>query len=154
MLHRQYRAQRRDAAGALTGRDIATLDYFPAKKPTAFLSLKVGEQVIRCFVEYVPSGTSSVKIRSRLKQYSTYFQQDAWGVTETPFPKILYIAEDGMTEQGVRYHIKKELYHADTDIEYYTTTQKALLAIQDGHTAILTGSVADNELLALDSLPT
>ena len=137
-----------------TGRDVATLEYFPAKKPTAFLSLKVGEQVIRCFVEYVPRGTSSAKIRSRLKQYSTYFQQDAWGVTELPFPKILYIPEDGLTEQGVRYHIKRELYHTDTDIEYYTTTQKALLAIQDGHTAIWTGSVSDDELLALDSLPT
>jgi hypothetical protein len=53
-------------------------------------------------------------------------QQDVWA-TETPFPKILYIAEDGMTEQGIRYHIKKESFRADTDIEYFTTTQKALL---------------------------
>ena len=74
-------------------------------------------------------------------------------MTELPFPKILYITKDGLTEQGVRYHSKRELYHADTDIEYYTTTQKALLAIQNSHTVIWTNGVAD-ELVALDSLPT
>lgn len=110
-----------------TGRDIKPLDYFPKNRPAAFISLKADDKVIRCFVEYIPISTSISAIRGKLKQYSSYFQQDAWGETETPFPKIIYIAEDGMTEQGVRYHIKKEIYRVDTDIEYFTTTKKAIL---------------------------
>lgn len=122
-----------------TGRDIADLDYFPKKRPIAFISLKVNNRVLRCFVEYVPAGTSINAIRGRLKQLSAYFQEDAWGVTSMPFPKILYIAEDGMTEQGVRYHIKKESFRADTDIEYFTTTLRALLGMQESEHNIWTG---------------
>lgn len=135
-----------------TGRDMAQLDYFPKKLPTAFISLKVGDHILRCFVEYIPPGTSTSTIRSKLKQYSAYFQQDTWGVTEAPFPKILYIAEDGMTEQGVRYHMRKELFRADTDIEYYTTTQKALLGIQDSQDTVWTGMNEADELISLKDL--
>ncbi|MGB4768507.1 MAG: hypothetical protein WBP22_04580 [Candidatus Saccharimonas sp.] len=135
-----------------TGRDIAQLDYFPKRKPTAFLTVKANGTITRCFVEYVSTGTSISAIRGKLKQYSAYFQQDAWGVTETPFPKILYIAEDGMTEQGIRYHIKKESFRADTDIEYFTTTQKALLGIQGGQSKIWTGVGEEGQLVALEDL--
>ena len=135
-----------------TGRDTTSLDYFPKNRPTAFISLKVKNKIIRCFVEYIPAGTSINAIRGKLKQYSAYFQQDAWGVTESPFPKILYIAEDGMTEQGIRYHIKKESFRADTDIEYFTTTQKALLGLQDGQNHIWTAVGEEDQLLALEDL--
>lgn len=134
-----------------TGRDISNLDYFPKKRPTAFISLKVGDSITRCFIEYIPAGTSINTIRGKLKQYSAYFQQDAWGVTGTPFPKILYVAEDGMTEQGVRYHIRKELFRADTDIEYYTTTQKAFLGLEDADQKIWTG-FDDDALLSLKDI--
>ena len=135
-----------------TGRDTTSLDYFPKNRPTAFLSLKVKNKIIRCFVEYIPAGTSINAIRGKLKQYSAYFQQDAWGVTESPFPKILYIAEDGMTEQGIRNKKKKESFRADTDIEYFTTTQKALLGLQDGQNHIWTAVGEEDQLLALEDL--
>lgn len=133
-----------------TTRDIASMDYFPKNKPTAFITIKVKNTILRCFVEYIPSGTSVSTIKSKLKQYSIYFQQDAWGVTNTPFPKILYITEDGMTEQGVRYQMKKELYRSDTDIEYYTTTKKALLGL--GNINRIWTSLEEDELLAIEDI--
>ena len=134
-----------------TGRDIAQLDYFPKRKPTAFITVKANDTITRCFVEYVPAGTSISAIRGKLKQYSAYFQQDAWGVTQTPFPKILYIAEDGMTEQGIRYHIKKELFRADTDIQYYTSTKKAVLGLTDDAASIWT-SLDDDMPVSLEEM--
>lgn len=134
-----------------TGRDIKPLDYFPKNRPVAFISLKADNKVIRCFVEYVPIGTSISAIRGKLKHYSAYFQQDVWGETETPFPKIIYIAEDGMTEQGIRYHIKKEMFRADTDIEYFTTTKKAILNM-DISDEIWTSIEDSNTVLSLEDI--
>jgi DNA-binding PadR family transcriptional regulator len=88
-----------------TSRDIQLLKYFPDPRPTAFISLKTKQGVNRFFVEYIPAGTHTTRLKYRLKGYMQYFDRDDWSATGTPFPNILYIAEDGMTEKGVRRHI-------------------------------------------------
>ncbi|MCB9819945.1 replication-relaxation family protein, partial [Candidatus Nomurabacteria bacterium] len=113
-----------------TARDIQLLDYFPEPRPIAFISLKTKRGVSRFFVEYIPAETHSNRIKYRLKAYMQYFDHDDWSATGTPFPYILYITENGMVEKGVRRHIEFELYKADTDIQFFTTTQKALLNLR------------------------
>lgn len=135
-----------------TTRDIQGLDYFPKKKPTAFLSLKSGDETKRFFLEYIPTQTSTGAIKGKLRHYSQYFDEDAWGVTETDFPMILFVAEDGMTEQGVRWHIKREQFKMDTDIRYFTTTKKALLSITQAGGDIWTDMEDKDDLLSLHSL--
>jgi gamma-glutamylcysteine synthetase len=56
-----------------------------------------------------------------------------------------------MTEQGVRYQIKKESFRTDTDIEYFTTTKKALLGLHNDNHKIWT-SFDEEELLALEDI--
>jgi len=135
-----------------TSRDTQLLDYFPSPRPDAFLSLKVGTAISRFFVEYLPKGTHVRQITYRLKQYTTYFDEDTWSVTDTPFPAILYICEDGMTEKGVRRQIATALYKADTDMQFLTTTQKALLGTTGSNTAVWTSLEDPDELLSLDGL--
>lgn len=135
-----------------TQRDIQNLDYFPKKKPTAFLSLKSNDTTKRFFLEYIPTQTSTGAIKGKVRGYSNYFDEDAWGVTETDFPSVLFVCEDGMTEQGVRWHIKRELYKTDTDVQYYTTTQKVLLAIQPTSDAIWSDTSDPDSLLTLSEL--
>lgn len=135
-----------------TARDIQALDYFPSKRPTAFISYKEKETTKRFFVEYVPAHLSISAIKSKLRQYIRYYEEDAWTVTDTPFPVILYIAEDGMTEQGVRWHMSRELYKTDTAIKFYTTTQKALLAMTENTAAVWTDLEDKDELLTFSEL--
>lgn len=135
-----------------TARDIQLLDYFPETRPAAFVSNKTPRGINRFFVEYVPLGAHTTKLKYRLKYYMTYYDSNEWGVTDTPFPSILYICEDGMTEKGVRRHIKLALYKADTDIQFYTTTQKALLAIRKDDTAIWSDVIEPEVLHSLDTL--
>lgn len=136
-----------------TTRDIQSLDYFPKPRPTAFLSLKTDQGIKRFFVEYIPAQTPTRTIKNRLKQYSRYFDEDTWSITDTPFPNVLYVCENGMTEQGVRWHIARELYKADADISYLITTQKALLNMQKNNTAVWTGIDSPDELVALAPQP-
>jgi hypothetical protein len=135
-----------------TSRDIQKLDYFPSRKPTAFLSLKTDDKVRRFFLEYIPMQTSTTIIKAKLRRYSHYFDEDAWGVTNTDFPFILFVCDDGMTEQGVRWHIKRELFKSDTDIQYYTTTRKALLTSLPGNPAIWSSIEDDDALYSLAEL--
>ncbi|MGB3945564.1 MAG: replication-relaxation family protein [Candidatus Saccharimonadales bacterium] len=135
-----------------TSRDIQLLDYFPDPRPTAFISLKTKQGVNRFFVEYIPAGTHTTRLKYRLKGYMQYFDHDDWSATGTPFPSILYIAEDGMTEKGVRRHINLELYKADTDIQFFTTTQKALLHLRKNDNAVWTGFDTGDDLLSLEAI--
>lgn len=135
-----------------TSRDIQLLDYFPDPRPTSFISFKTTHGMSRFFVEYLPAGTHINRLKYRLKGYMQYFDNDEWSVTDTPFPSILYIAEDGMTEKGARRHIDLELYKADTDIQFYTTTQKALLNLRKGDTAVWTGFDDTNDLISLEDI--
>ncbi|MFZ1250580.1 MAG: hypothetical protein WAR37_04005 [Candidatus Microsaccharimonas sp.] len=135
-----------------TARDIQDLDYFPKKRPTAFISLKTDKGIKRFFVEYIPMQTSVSIIKGKLKRFTVYYEEDGWSVTDTPFPTILYICEDGMTEQGVRWHIKRALYMSDTDMQYYTTTQKAILGSLQSAPAVWSDVSEPDNLLSLPEL--
>lgn len=134
-----------------TQRDIQSLDYFPEPRPTAFVSLKTTDGINRFFIEYLPAQTHTSRIKYRLKAYMRYFDQDTWNTTGTSFPGILYIAENGITEKGVRRHIDLELYKADTDIQFFTTTQRALLDNKNDR-VIWTGFDGSNDLMSLDAM--
>ncbi len=133
-----------------TARDIHQLDYFPKKRPTAYFSCKEKDATQRFFLEYLPAQTPTSAIKNRIKQYTAYYDEDAWGVTETPFPIVLYVCEDGLTEKGVLWHIQRERYKSDTDIHYYTTTQKALLS--NPIDPIWTNAEDTDELLTLTDI--
>ena len=141
-----------DNLQAFTIRDTQTLDYFPKPRPDLFLSLKNNNAVTRFFVEYVPAETITSKIRKRLEQLTRYYEEDLWADTGTPFPGILFVAETGLMEAGLKRLISREQYRSDTDIEFYTTTQKAVLGITEYSKAIWTGASDPDELLALSEI--
>ena len=130
-----------------TARDTQTLDYFPMPRPDLFLSMKNGDTVTRFFVEYVPASTINSKLRKRLEYLTRYCEEDSWSDTGTPFPSVLFIAETGLVEAGLRRLIGREQYRSDTEITYYTTTQKAL-QYMDGEALIWT-ALGDDEPISL-----
>jgi len=128
-----------------TTRDIQALDYFPKPRPDLFLSMKKGEDVIRCFLEYVPAGAITSKLRKRLEYLTRYYEEDDWSDTETPFPAVLFVAETKLVEASLRKLIAREQYHSDVDIAYYTATQKSILEMPTDDLAIWADATdADN----------
>lgn len=128
-----------------TARDIQALDYFPKPRPDLFLSMKKGEDVIRCFLEYVPAGTVTSKVRKRLEYLTSYYEEDYWSDTDTPFPAILFVAETKLVEASLRKLIARQQYHSNTGIAYYTTTQKSIFEMSTENSAIwVEAADADN----------
>lgn len=128
-----------------TARDIQALDYFPKPRPDLFLSMKRGEDVIRCFLEYVPASTVSSKLRKRLEYLTRYYEEDDWGDTNTPFPAVLFVAETKLVEVSLRKLIARQQFHSDTDIAYYTTTQKSILEMSADNSAVWTEAVGADD---------
>ncbi|TXG76678.1 hypothetical protein E6P97_03150 [Patescibacteria group bacterium] len=137
---------------AFTTRDIQALDYFPKPRPDLFLSMKNDNTVSRFFVEYVPTSVASSNLRKRLEYLTRYYDEDHWGDTSTPFPALLFIAETGLAEVGIRRLISRHQYHSDTDISYFTTTQKAILNMTADDDAVWTSLDDPDELLPLSDM--
>lgn len=135
-----------------TARDIQALDYFPKPRPDLFLSMKNGDTVARFFLEYVPAGVVNSKLRKRLEYLTRYYEQDDWGETDTPFPNVLFVAETGLVEAGLRRLIGRERYRSETDIAYCTATQKAIFDMTPTHHDVWTDPADTNNPLSLPDL--
>jgi hypothetical protein len=132
-----------------TVRDIQALDYFPKPRPDLFLSVKKGENVIRCFLEYVPAGTVNSKLRKRLEYLTRYYEEDDWSDTDTPFPAVLFVAETKLAEVSLRKLIARERYHSGTDVTYYTATQKSIFEMSADNSAVWIEAADANNLSSL-----
>lgn len=141
-----------DNLQAFTARDIQSLEYFPKPRPDLFLSMKNGDTVVRFFVEYIPAHAASSNLRKRLEYLSRYCNEDRWGETDTPFPAILFIAETGLAEAGIRRLISREQYHSGSDIVYYTTRQNAILSMVSDIHEVWTNVADPGNLLSLPEL--
>jgi DNA-binding PadR family transcriptional regulator len=136
-----------------TARDIQALEYFPKPRPDLFLSMKHSDgTVTRFFLEYIPAGTLSSKLQKRLGYLTRYYEENSWDETGTPLPSILFVAETGLMESSLRRLIAREQYQSDTDIAYYTTTQKALHNTTSADGAIWTDASDPDDLLALTDI--
>lgn len=135
-----------------TSRDIQLLDYFPKPAPAGFISLKEDGNTKRFFVEYLPARTHTRKIVGRLQQYVKYFESEAWDVTNTPPPTILYVCADTMAERGLRRYIARTTNNTEAELNFYTTTENALLHLEPEQAAIWTDIDDPDELLALSDL--
>lgn len=118
-----------DNLQVFTARDIQELDYFPNPRPNLFLSMKNGNTVARFFLEYVPANVAGSKLRKRLEYLTRYYSEGSWDETDTPFPIILFVAETGLAEAGIRRLINREQYRSDSEIAYYSTSQNAILSM-------------------------
>lgn len=135
-----------------TARDVQALDYFPKPRPDLFLSMKNGDVVMRFFLEYIPAGTISSKLQKRLEYLTHYYEEDIWADTATPFPSILFVAETGLIEAGLKRVIVREKYRSDADIAYYTTTQKALFSTSPDDRTVWTDLADLDGLLSLTDI--
>lgn len=138
-----------DNLRAFTARDIQTLEYFPKPRPDLFLSVKNDDKVARFFLEYIPAHAANSKLRKRLEYLTRYYNEGDWGDTDTPFPAILFVAETGLAEAGIRRLINREQYRSDSKIAFYSTSQNAILSITLGKDDVWISAADPDESLSL-----
>lgn len=116
--------------------------------------MKHDDTTARFFWVILPTGTMASNLKKRLGYYANYNDEGSWDDTDTPFPNILFVAESGLVEASLRRLINRELYHSDTDINYYTTTLKAILAMTSTSQRIWTNAADTDELISLQEIQT
>lgn len=135
-----------------TKRELTAYDYFPKPLPDAFISLKLGSETRRYFLEVIEAETPPFVVDRRLRQLSDYYENDDWAVTEMPFPAIICICENGSTEKRFRKQVNRLLNRSDTDIPFYTTTKPALIGSSKGDNAIWSNTTEPEALRPLEAL--
>lgn len=135
-----------------TKRELSAYDYFLTQLPDVFISYKVSGDMQRYFLELFMEDMQPFVIDRRLRQFITYYEDDEWAITETPFPAILCICENGRVEQRLRKQIIRALNRSDTDIHFYTTTLPAMFGLRKGEDSIWSATDEPEKLLTLNQL--
>lgn len=135
-----------------TKRELNTYDYFPEQLPDGFLSYKLSGNIQRCFIELFMEDTPPFAVDRRLRQLITYYENDEWAITETPFPPILCICETGSVEKRLQKQITRALSRSNTDILFYTTTLPAVLGSDKNSNAIWSDVNEPDKLISLDNI--
>lgn len=134
-------------------RDMSRYDYFPDNPPDAFLSLKLGGETKRFFLDVIPDSLPRNVLDRRIANYLTFFEDGGWEATNSELPALLLIAEKGTTETRARRAARAVVGRLELDDEpdIYTTTYTAIENM-DGAGGIWTHIDEPDELLSLDSL--
>jgi len=109
-----------------TKRELVIYNYFPKQLPDLYLSIKLGDQTKRLFLDYIEATTPSFVIDRQLRQKIEYYQNGDWQTKGNSFPPILYVCENGSLEKRLQKLANRALYRSDTDMAVYTTTKNAL----------------------------
>jgi biotin operon repressor len=135
-----------------TKRELVIYNYFPKQLPDLYLSIELGDQTKRLFLDYIEASTPSFVIDRQLRQMIEYYQNGGWQAKGNPFPPILYVCETGSLEKRLQKLANKALYRSDTDMSVYTTTKNALGSASPNNNLIWSNVKDPNELVTLIAL--
>jgi hypothetical protein len=131
---------------------LAVYDYFPKPLPDAYISLKIGNDTRRMFMELFDSNKPPFAVDQRLRQLIEYYQSGEWQTKGSPFPPILCICEDGASEKRLQKQINRALFRSGEEVGLYTTTINAFMHMRSNTDAVWTSTSGSDVLVALKDL--
>jgi len=151
-VYNYLKAQYGDALSFYTRSVLSHEDYeyFPQPLPHAFVSLKIGKEKKRFFLEVLHDDQPwFVAVRTVLK-YISYAEDGDWGATETNLPSILLVCESERLAKRVLKRFPKAVAdsYEEDNIEFAVAVKADLLSEK---TAIWRTEV-DGDLLKLEQL--
>ena len=123
------KARRGDDVRLFTKSELADFNYFPEKRPDAFIRLKTANGEQQYILEYLESNTPFRVILGKLKSYIKYCDEGEWEVTNSPLPPILLVCDSGALEKRIQKYGITAIEEADDDVlRFYSTNLPALQA--------------------------
>jgi hypothetical protein len=129
-VYNQLKVAYGDKLKFFTKADLGPYDYFPQPLPDAYMRLETGKNKSQFFMEIYHDNQLFFTAIRRIKQLIDYRGEGEWAVTETDFPKILFICESVSTQKRLNKRIAKALNYTYEDVAFYTTTQNDLKSIK------------------------
>jgi len=132
-----------------TKRELAIYKYFPKRLPDLYLSLNVKNDTRRYFLDLIEITDKPFAINWQLGLMANYFQNGEWQAKGNPFPVILYVCETGELEKRIRRQVNAAVYKFGVEIQFYTTTQNALMRSTQNDDEIWSSTTEPEKLVAL-----
>ena len=134
-----------------TRAELADYDYFPEPSPNLYLNRKdplddlPNEYLLDLFTD-----TNLFVIKKRIDVYIEHFESDDW--EDDTYPVILIACPNAQTEKSIQKHIEQALdnnFIEEEDMQFLTTTTKALLDSKNTNTNIWSSSLNPKNLINL-----
>jgi hypothetical protein len=105
--------------------DLINHDYLPSNHPDAYVATKKNKRIKRYFFEIIDEGTPRFIIRSKIKQYLEYYNDNTWQeVTNHPFPKILILCPNDLIKKYLHSFIPRIMIEENQEeINFYLSTE-------------------------------
>lgn len=132
-----------------TQSEIGHYDYFIKPLPDAYLLLNG----VPFIVELVDAAKPSFVHKKRLEKHLEFYETGNWDELNDEYPNLLLICETSNLERRMQTTAANLLERVGIEeLSVYTTTTKALLALQNPEDAIMSDVYEPEELLTLNQL--
>jgi len=135
-----------------TKRELVIYKYFPKRLPDLYLSLNVKNDTRRYFLDLIKTTDKPFAINWQLGLLANYFQNGQWQAKGNPFPVIMYVCETGELEKRIRKQVNAAVYKFGVEIQFYTSTQNALMYSTQNDDAIWSSVEEPDKLIALKEI--
>ncbi len=132
-----------------TKSELADLDYFPKQLPDAYLQPSDGAGQ-EYFLDNLETGAQFFLIKRKLAGYIEHYESEAWQhESDKDYPSVLLVCSTPSMEASLHKHIPKLLHASGAEIDFYTTSAKALFGLADKDDKIWSPIDDPEELVAL-----
>ena len=111
-----------------TKTDLSNYYYLPYQRPDAYIATKEDKTMKRYFLEIIDEGTPRFMLRSKIRQYIEYFEENTWQEnTGHPNPKLLFVCPNETIKTFLYKHITQVLgEETEEEIDFYLTTRETV----------------------------
>lgn len=150
MFYNQLMEQYGQKLKFFTKADIYQYSYFPQPLPDAYMRLKTKKGEIQFLLELYDDSQPFFTAIRRIKQYIDYREEGEWAITETDFPKILFVCESSSTQKRLIKRMVKALDDTyEDDIVFHTTTKEELKTLAENDEVWQPSTESDTKLSLL-----
>ncbi len=106
--------------------ELTSKDCLPRQRPDALITDPESDRAY--FLDCLEDTMSYWTLRKTIKRYIYYFEQEIWQkAQDTPVPSVLIVCESDQLRRRATSLIKKELDSTYAELEFLTTTDKAMV---------------------------
>jgi len=131
-----------------TSSELAEQKHFPRPLPDGYMTFSGKHSDIPdCMFELIESSTPLSRLRPRVTRYMNHHETSDW---DGDYPRILLVCDNTGLEQELQRYIARSLDRKGMiELDYYTTTIRALLASNSRNQTIWSNVLKPEKLVSL-----
>ncbi len=136
-----------------TKSELVDLDYFPKQLPDTYLVTNTATEQSEIFLDSLEIGSQFFVIKKKLANYIQHAESEIWEEqTGKDYPAVLLACGSPVIEANLHKHLPRMISSSGSEIEFYTTSTKSLIDLDDPNGKIWSPIGEPDELIKLSDV--